>query len=253
MELIDRTGEINYNMFGSKMIISEYKNARNVIVEFENGYKTQSNYGLFKKGKIKSLYNKSVEGVGYLGEGKYEDKINGIATIEYVTWKNLLKRCYNKECQEKRPTYKGCTICDEWLNFQTFSQWYNDNWYEIDYGKMCLDKDILLKGNKIYSPKTCIFVPQKINNLFTKSDAKRGDYPIGVSWHKGVQLFTSTCNDVDKKRVHIGYHKTPEEAFYKGYKPFKEKVIKRVAEIYKDKIPQKLYDALYRYVVEITD
>ena len=120
---------------------------------------------------------------------------------------------------------------------------------------MCLDKDILFKGNKIYSPDTCVFVPNRINNLFTKRQNDRGEYPIGVYYHKSK--FNPQCSiyaDFNKKykQKHLGTFDTPEEAFHK-YKKFKEQYIKEVAEEYKDLIPTKLYEAMCKYVVEIND
>jgi hypothetical protein len=116
---------------------------------------------------------------------------------------------------------------------------------------MCLDKDILFKGNKIYSPETCVFVPSDINILFTKTNAKRGDFPIGVTYNKKVGKYQSRCN-VNSKLIHIDFFNTPEEAFF-AYKIFKEKLIKHIANKYKDKIPNNLYEAMLRYEVEITD
>lgn len=113
---------------------------------------------------------------------------------------------------------------------------------------MHLDKDILIKGNKIYSPNTCIFVPQKINSLFTKRNSVRGEYPIGVTYSKKNHKFEPQVQG----RGWLGYYDTPEESF-EVYKKNKEKRIKEIADEYKNKIPIKLYDALYDYKVEITD
>jgi len=112
---------------------------------------------------------------------------------------------------------------------------------------MHLDKDILVKGNKTYSSDTCIFVPKDINSLFTKHDSKRGKYPIGVSYNKRDSKYHATF-----KKNTIGYYNNPEEAF-NMYKITKEKYIKQVADRYKNKIPQRLYDIMYKYIVEITD
>ena len=114
---------------------------------------------------------------------------------------------------------------------------------------MQLDKDILNKGNKIYSPNSCIFVPTRINQLFAKADALRGDFPIGVS--RSGNKFRTRLHILNGEK-YLGTFNTPEEAFY-AYKTFKEQYIKEVAEEYKDKIPQKLYEAMYKYEVEITD
>lgn len=121
---------------------------------------------------------------------------------------------------------------------------------------MCLDKDILIKNNKIYSPNTCIFVPQRINNLFTKTNKNRGNLPIGVSYYLNYNQYTATCSIIkeNERKGHktLGYFNTIEEAF-NAYKNFKEKYIKQIANEYKDYIPIKLYNALLNYQVEITD
>ena len=117
---------------------------------------------------------------------------------------------------------------------------------------MDLDKDILIKGNKTYSPEACVFVPKKINSLFTKANNLRGDYPIGVSYFKESDKFKSQYKTMDGKEIHLGLFDTPEEAFI-SYKNAKEKYIKQIAEEYKSKIPQKLYKAMINYEVEITD
>jgi len=247
--MIDRIGEVNYNNFGSKMTIIHYKDANNIIVEFDNGYIIKTRYSHFTEGILSNPYDKSVLGIGYIGEGGY-DKKNYYSV--YSIWRNMLMRTYDLKYQEKQPTYIKCSVCTEWLNFNIFSLWYNENYYEIEGYKMGLDKDILVKGNKIYSPETCVFVPQFINNLFTKRQNYRGEYPIGVTYNKISKKYISRCCDVVNNRKSLGTFTTPEEAF-KIYKEEKEKYIKEVAEEYKDRIPLKLYEALYKYEVDITD
>lgn len=212
-------------------------------------------YSAFEKGQIKCPYERSVYGKGYLGEGEYLCSINRIATKVYKVWFEMLKRCYCSQYQEKQPTYKGCKVCDEWLNFQNFAKWYQENYYDVPGEVMNLDKDILVKGNKIYSPETCVVVPKRINNLFTKTNARRGNYPIGVCWKENNKKFESNCNIYEngrKKKIHIGLYNTPEEAF-DSYKEFKERYIKQIADEYKEQIPSELYKALYEYEVEIDD
>lgn len=111
----------------------------------------------------------------------------------------MMRRCYDPKYHEKEPTYKGCEVCKEWLNFQMFAEWYYKNHYEIEGQRICLDKDILLKGNKIYSADTCIFVPHRINSLFVKSYKLRGELPIGVSYHKRDKKFRADCSVYDLK------------------------------------------------------
>ena len=167
----------------------------------------------------------------------------------------MLKRCYSDECQKKHPTYKDCTVCEEWHNYSDFKEWFDNNYYEIEGERMALDKDILVKGNKIYSPNTCVFVPQNINTLFIKSNKIRGKYPIGVTFNKDKNKYQAQCNTLingKNMKKALRLYNTIEEAF-NAYKQFKEANIKQIADYYKENIPDKLYEAMYNYKVEITD
>lgn len=254
----ERLGEVNYNYSGERIVISEYITATNIVVMFDDGYTTKSAYKDFKIGCIKNPYSPRVYGVGYYGIGEYTSKYPNTTkrTIEYKYWHGIMQRCYDEKFKERHSEYKNTTVFKEWHNFQVFGDWSNSNYYEIKDEIMCLDKDILVKGNKIYSPDTCIFVPERINTLFTKTNSKRGNYPIGITKNK-ENKFIAKCSILDdnlnKVKKYLGIYNTPEDAFYNGYKPFKEKYIKQVANEYKDKIPQKLYDAMYNWKVEITD
>ena len=254
---INRKGEKNYNNFGSEMIITKYRMNGDIDVyfpEYDWTFKGAT-YQSFKNSNIKCPYERAVHGIGYLGEGKYKVSENGKPTKVYYTWKSMLERCYDSKFHEKRPTYVDCEVYEEWLNFQEYGQWFYDNYYEIKGERMHLDKDILVKGNKIYSPDNCIFVPQTINSLFIKRQNARGKSVIGTTFHKGK--YQAQCNMINpktgkSKNEYLGLYETQEEAF-KVYKYYKEKNIKEVADYYKDRIPQKLYDRLYNYEVEIDD
>jgi hypothetical protein len=117
---------------------------------------------------------------------------------------------------------------------------------------MHVEKDILVKGNKVYSPDRCIIAPHCINNLFPSCKARRGSLPIGVRLHEQTGTYQAHCKNGNNKFKSLGYHSTPEEAFM-AYKIYKEKLIKEIASEYKDSIPEKLYNALLNYQVEITD
>lgn len=246
MQKINRVGESNVNRFGSKMRIVEYKNSHDVLIEFENGYQTRTEYKHFKNGVVKNPYDKSIFGVGYVGEGEYKPKSNGRITIQYQYWHNMMKRVYDGV------TYKNCYVVDEWHNFQNFAKWFDDNYYQVEGQRMELDKDIIVKGNKTYSPEFCVLVPKNINSLFTKREADRGEYPIGVYFHKTKEKFVSKCADGKGKQKQIGYYDSIEEAF-KAYKTFKEALIKQIADEYKNIIPIRLHYALMNYKVDIND
>lgn len=255
---INRIGERNYNNFGSEMVIVNYNGCMDIDVyfpEFDWIFK-HAKYNNFKKGEIKCPYERRFYNVGYLGEGKYKVSENGKNTRVYDTWKAMLQRCYSEKEHERHPTYIGCEVYEGWHNFQNFAKWYKDNYYEVGNEKMCLDKDILFKGNKIYSPDTCIFVPETINKLFIKNDKNRGESVIGATLCKNGK-YQAQCNIInpetgESKQEYLGLYDSQEKAF-QVYKYHKERNIKQIADYYKIHIPQKLYDAMYNYEVEIDD
>lgn len=181
---------------------------------------------------------KLVYGVGIKGDGVA--KVNGKNTKSYITWSNMLERCYSPRCQKLYPTYVGCTVCNEWLYFPTFKEWFDANYVEGWH----LDKDMLLNGNKIYSSTTCIFVPHQLNSLFNDNGRARGDYPIGVNFHKKSGKFRVQVA-IDGKNQHLGLFMNADDA-YKAYLVAKKENVLRMAEKWKDKIPTKLYEALIR-------
>ena len=250
-----RLGETRMMNCGEIAFIVNYANYNDITVQFKTtGELVKSTYQCFKKGEIKSRFTPSVYGVGYIGYEKTKDE-NGESLKSYKTWKSMLMRCYSDKYQKKHPTYKGCYVCDEWHNYSNFKEWFDDNYYEIDGERMALDKDILIKGNKTYSPNTCVFVPQNINMLFTKRNKARGKYPIGVSFRKDKNKYQAQCNIFYNGKMQLkglGYYNNIDDAF-NAYKQFKEANIKQIADYYKDKIPNNLYEAMYNYKVEITD
>ena len=236
------------------MTILDYKDTTDIMIQFKDAGNSiiHTNYRDFKKGHMKSPYEKTVHGIGYLGYGDYKCTINGIKTKQYQCWEGMFKRCYDSKYHEREPTYKTCIICDEWLNFQGFGKWYDENFYQVLNQKMQLDKDILHKGNKIYAPENCVFVPYNINYLFCKCDAKRGDCVIGVSYNKDRNKYVAQCNNGHGKSRVIAYVNNELDAFT-TYKNYKENIINQIANYYQAYIPDNLYESLINYEVEITD
>lgn len=248
----DRLNETRVNNNGEEMKIIRYGSNADIDIQFiKDGTVVEHRaYDAFKKGNIKNPMFPSVCGIGCIGIGKFKPfDENRKPTKCYIAWVRMLTRCYDPKYQEKNPTYKGCTVCQEWWNFQVFAEWYYEHYYEIEGQRMNLDKDILYKGNKTYSPDTCVFVPQCINSLFIKSNKIRGNLPIGVSKHRNkFQAWISK----DNEQIYLGHFTTPEEAFL-VYKQAKETYIKEVANKYKEKIQHELYQAMMNYNVEIDD
>ena len=252
---IDRIGEENININGTCMKIIDYINANKVVIEFQDEYKYQitTTYSNFKKGKIKNPYDKTIFGIGFLGIGKYTEKSHPRI---YDTWYNMLKRCYSIKFKQKHETYTDCISSLEFHCFQNFGEWYDANYYEIKGEIMCLDKDILIKNNKVYSANTCIFVPNRINMIIVSRDSFRNNLPIGVSYNTRKKKYRAYCSIIDEngdvKQKHLGYYDFQIDAF-EAYKTYKEAYIKLVAEQYKNMIPEKLYNALYNFHISIND
>ena len=195
--LTDKIGEESVNSFGSKMICFKYRNNVDIDVyfpEYKWVYK-HATYNNFKKGSIRCPYEPRVCGKGYIGEGPYKKFVDGEITKCYRTWSGMINRCYNNNQSHDNPSYVGCSVCDEWLNYQNFSNWFDLNYYECGNELMSLDKDILCKNNKIYGPDTCIFVPIRINTLFTKRYNDRGETPIGTTIYGHNNKIRVYCNN----------------------------------------------------------
>lgn len=147
------------------------------------------------------------ETIGYV-DGKQKQKLVW-ACPYYQSWKNMLERCYSTKMQERYPTYKGCSVSDEWLTFTNFKSWMQ----EQDFEGKHLDKDLLFEGNKMYSAETCVFISPMVNTFTNDQGAKRGELLIGVCWDKRANKFLANCsNPITKKREHLGYFKREQEA-----------------------------------------
>ena len=250
-KIVDRVGEKHITNEGYEIEIIEYFGANNCTIKFNDGTISRNKkYIHIKNRHIKNPFHPSVLGVGYLGEGLYTVLKNRVVCEKYIKWHSVLQRCYNEKTLENHPSYKDVIVCEEWHNFQNFAEWFEEDWKEWMDDKWELDKDILFKGNKIYSPETCCFVPNEINIVLTSSKAKRGELPIGV--HKsnsGRYKSQIKSNSIVR---YLGTFDTPEEAF-QAYKTAKEECIKEVADKWKGLISEQVYNALINYKIEITD
>lgn len=242
-----RIGEIKKSKNYGLMKIIEYHSWEDIKVKFKTGSVIKTNYSNFKKGKVKDPLFPIVCGIGYIGIGKYKPSINGKKVVEYQTWHNMFERCYNPYNINKRLGYQNVFICEFFHNFQNFAKWHKENHYELLDEKVDLDKDIIKKNNKIYSPEYCSFVPQSINKLIIKCGKTRGKYPIGVSSHKNTNGYRARLGN-----KHLGFFSTQQKAF-RAYKKEKEKQIKIMANKYKEVLNKKVYDSLIEYQIEIAD
>lgn len=250
IKLKDRVGEKYPTNEGYSSTIIEAFTTNNCTIQLDNGLKLyKRNLYAIMDGRIKNPYHPSVHKVGYIGVGKYPVSLNRKAIPHYEYWIGMLRRCYDLDFQRKHPSYIGCSVDESWHNYQIFAEWFEQNFYFNGSVKYQLDKDILVKGSKIYSSETCGFVPQEINKLFLKRKTLRGNCPIGV--HQKGKVFIAQIM-IEGEKINLGRFKTKEEAF-QTYKIAKESEIKRLAKKWKPFISKRLYQALINYKVEISD
>lgn len=175
--------------------------------------------------------------------GKKERKLAWICPF-YRKWVSMVGRCYSPRFQERYPTYIGCSVCKDWLTFSKFRQWMQNQDWE---GKE-IDKDILVPGNKVYSPDTCAFIEKGVNVFLTESTATRGKHMIGVSYSVGDKL-RAKCRDGSRSKS-LGYFDTELEA-HKAWLAFKLEQAKILAAEQTDpRVAKALIERYENYVVE---
>ena len=247
----DCVGKVCKSSNSGDFKVLKYNDAHNVEIQFlKTGFEKSVQLVQVKSGNVKDPYVPSVYGVGVTGN-KHPITINGVITKEYELWQSMLERCYSDALKKKNPTYEGCEVSENFKSYEYFYEWCHN---QIGFGEcgFQLDKDLLVKGNKVYSENTCVFIPKEINILLTKRTASRGEHLIGVSWHKTKKAFVARVNKNKGKPEWLGLFKTEIEAF-NTYKTAKEAFVKEQANKWKGKIDERAYNALMNYTVEITD
>lgn len=174
--------------------------------------------------KRKLIYGVAINDAWYSVTSSIDGK--RVSCNAYSAWRSMLKRSYCEKYKKARPTYLGVTTCNEWLTFSNFAKWHDVN-YVSGY---VLDKDIRVVGNKTYGPDTCLYIPAHVNLLLTNSAAKRGMYPIGVSFNRLTGKFQSAIR-VSGRSVTLGQFRTVKSA-HRAYRVAKNKEIRKVAANY---------------------
>ena len=247
----DCIGKVCKSKSSGDFKILKYNDATDVKIQFLNtGFETVARLNHIRKGEVKDPYLPSVFDVGMLGT-KYPSRVKGVLTKEYALWKHMLQRCYSDSYKKKNQTYKDCKCSENFKSYEYFYEWChkqvgfsNQDWQ--------LDKDLLFKGNKVYSENTCVFIPSEINLALIKCDKIRGKQPIGVHYHKRDKAFMAKVCKNKKGSEYLGLFKTEIEAF-NAYKQAKEYFVKELANKWKSQIDIRAYNALMNYTVEITD
>jgi len=235
---------------GGEVVVVRYNNAKDILIEHcdENKHRAHVYANQLRKGQIKNPFKPTVAGVGYFGHGPMKATEGNKNTFEYTVWSNMLKRVYCNEKSVKNACYQGCSVVEEWHNFQNFAGWSKQQPNNCTKG-FELDKDLLVLGNRTYGPDKCSYVPHRINSILCDREGDRGDLPVGVTHHKNK--YRSRLN-VDGKRVHLGLYETCSEAF-NVYREEKIKYVREVVNEYKQYLHPQVYNNLLNWTVDIIE
>lgn len=204
---------------------------------------------------VQALTKRAHSGKGLVcGIGIYEPQILCMTDSPkvrkvYRMWNSMLQRA-SAAYVAQRPSYAGTSVAPEFVRFADFHAWAVEQigW---DGEDAQLDKDLLCKGNRVYGPDACVFLPLRVNSLLIAHASRRGELPVGVTAGRTPGTYEARVRDCGTK-IGMGTHRTPEAAFA-AYKAGKEALIRQVAEQYKAHIDPRAYAALLAYQVEITD
>ena len=251
----DCVGKVCKSKSSGDFKILKYNDSKNVDIQFLNtGFESTVQLTTIKSGEVKDLYSPSVHGVGIVGT-EYPINEGGVLTKEYKLWCGMLQRCYSDAYKKKKPTYEGCKVSGNFKSYEYFYEWCHK---QIGFGvegngnPFQLDKDLLIKGNKVYSESTCVFIPREINQVLVKRTASRGEHLIGVCWSKTNKAFVAQVSKNKGKSEYLGLFNTEIEAF-NAYKKAKESFVKELANEFKSQIDERAYNALMNYEVNIDD
>lgn len=251
MRAFDRTtlsaGDVFTSNEGYDVVVLGFSKTKGVLVQFddERQYTMCVTAQNLRNGQVKNPYHPSVYGFGYIGIGPYKAKIDRKNTREYAVWSAIIRRSCT-EFWTTKPSlkcYEGSSISKEWLCFQVFAKWLTENpFYELGYQ---VDKDLIKKGNKHYSPETCALIPQEINKLLYRSEERNGLLPTGVC--SNGKKFQASLSRFGEK-IYLGTFNCPNEA-HQAYVVAKEAYVKEVANEWHGRIDERVYKALMNWRV----
>lgn len=207
-----RPGTLHKTNQCGTLIVKEYVSYEDIIVQFvRTGFVTHTRSDIIREGTVKDFLHPRVCGIGFMGVGKYS-KVNN--KKEYQTWRNMIIRCYDETCLRKRPSYRVCSVTEDWHNFQNFAQWYIDN-YPVDCCDYQLDKDIKIEGNKVYGPDTCLFVSPTDNAI--KAHAKHHIFKSPDGKIIEVYNLCKFCRENNLQQAHMWAVHSEKRPHHKGW------------------------------------
>lgn len=226
--------------YGKFQIIS-YENSKNVVIEFDDGTIVQTQASGVLSGSVKNPNLPTVFGIGFIGQGDASCGENGRISKCYNVWSAMLSRCYNTK-RDGLQSYYGCRVSDPWHNYQNFSSWFKGNYVE----GWELDKDLLVRNNKVYSPEACCFLPKELNNIFRKKRQTSKQ----IKLPRGVQKLPSgkyeAASSFNGERKYLGSYSLVEDA-WSVVKAFVEDKVLILSDKYKSQLNPTVYSALIGY------
>jgi len=241
-----KVGQVYINRQGSQIKVIEYENSTKILVEIgKTKYQQYVHAGNLISLNVHDNFAPSLAGRGIFG-----DAVVDVKSQVYTSWAGMFKRCYTfyEDKPRARINYEGCEVHENFVYLPDYIDWYNKQLVEP---KWHLDKDLLVKGNKVYSPETCVFLPRALNTFLTLRGNDRGPYPLGVTYHDRLGKYEASCNR-DGKSVYLGLHLDPLSAF-EAYKNEKEAYAKDLAKRWKGRIDPRACEALMNFEISIED
>lgn len=179
------------------------------------------------------LYSDKYEEKHY-SEYYYDDEFYNLAKKK---WNNMIDRTTSGRYK----CYDEVQVCEEWKDFSNYYEWFKNNWFDYD-GKLDVDKDLIDKNSKIYSPKTCCIIPHEINIGIRISD--KAESRGAVNWDERRQAYKVKLNVYTR---HINTQRRKYKDALDLYFKKKDEFVKAMAEDFKDVVDKRVYDALMKY------
>lgn len=243
MNNIDLIGTVWSTKHSGSCTIVGVTNRKNLTVVFGDGYKTNCALRSLKLGNVLNPYCPKIYGVGFLGEGEYLAKVDGKISPFYDAWRGTLRRSYDASWLVRNPTYAGASVTADWHNYQTFCAWSESQKFEAGFK---LDKDLLGNGDKVYSPSTCVYLPNELNCLIADHWREGRGLPRGVYKRAGNnrtgKIYAAAVRWIGRSRS-WAYYCSAEEAG-EAYKVAKEAYMKERALYWKGRIESRAFETL---------
>lgn len=234
-----KSGEVFNTKQGYSVTVLDYKHAKEILVRFNdtNGAEILVEGVQLKRGNLLNPFHPTAYGVGFIGVGIYGSKLGGkVFTPHYRLWIGIMERCYSGHARWRN--YTECSVDERWHNFQEFAEWCtHQKGFDVGYA---IDKDILIQGNKVYSPETCVFVPQEVNNVFRVNIRDKG-LPPGI--FKGRRGFDVVSTYVQGGGNRISGFSSVEDAVVK-YNEIKADRIDFLVETFRNELDPKAITAM---------